>query len=289
MSLLLRRRGRAPGPLVVHEGLLGGGLPYLAVGQGPPLVVFSAFSAEHANPTGAARRFYLRPLGPLARHFTIYLVNRKPGLPPGSTIKELAGHYAEALQRAFAGPVAVVGVSTGGSVAQQVAIDHPQLVGRLVLVASACRLGPAGRRMQRDLARFTRAGRSRRAWAATGPGLATTAVGGRLYAALLWLFGPRMRPKDPSDMLVVIDAEDRFDAAPQLHRITAPTLVIAGDRDHYYAPELFRETAERIPNARLRLYRGRGHASIAALRYKPAVDEILGFLTADEPAAATHP
>lgn len=290
MSLLpRRRRGRTPGPLVVREGLLAGGLPYLAVGQGPPLVVFSAFTAEHANPTGAARRFSLQPLAPLAQQFTVYLVNRKPGLQPGSTIKDLAGHYAHALERAFAGPVAIVGISTGGSIAQQFAIDHPQLVSRLALVAAACRLGPAGRRMQRDLARFTLAGRPRRAWVATGPELATTTAGGRLYAALLWLFGPRLDPADPSDMLIVVDAEDRFDAAPQLHRISAPTLLVAGDRDRNYTPELFWETAARIPGARLRLYRGKGHASIATLRYKPAVGEILGFLTAEEPAAATRP
>ena len=41
------RRGRAPGASVVREGLLAGGLPYLAVGQGPPLVVCSGFTAEH--------------------------------------------------------------------------------------------------------------------------------------------------------------------------------------------------------------------------------------------------
>jgi pimeloyl-ACP methyl ester carboxylesterase len=274
--------------LVIREGVLDGGLPYLAVGQGPPLVVFSAFTAEHANPTGAARRFYLQPLRPLARHFTVYLVNRKPGLESSSTVKDLAGHYAHALERAFTGPINVVGISTGGSIAQQFAIDHPQLVGRLVLVASACRLGPAGRRMQRDLARFTRAGRPRRAWAATGLGLATTAVGGRLSAALLWLFGPTMSPEDPSDMLATIDAEDAFDVSGQLHRIGAPTLVVAGDRDCYYTPELFWETAARIPEARLRLYPGKGHASIATLTYKPAVCEILGFLTADEPSAATR-
>ena len=68
--------------------------------------------------------------------------------------------------------------------------------------------------MQRDLARFTLAGRPRRAWAATGPELATTAAGGRLYGALLWLAGPKLDPENPSDMLMVIDAEDRFDAAP---------------------------------------------------------------------------
>jgi hypothetical protein len=57
---LLRRRGPTPGAWVAHEGVLHGGLPYLAVGQGPPLVVFSGFTAEHANPTGAARRFSLQ-------------------------------------------------------------------------------------------------------------------------------------------------------------------------------------------------------------------------------------
>ena len=272
----------AAAPLNVEEGVLAGGLPYLAVGQGPPLVVLSGFSAEHAIPTGAARRFSLRPLTALARQFTVYLVNRKPGLLPGTTMRDLAGDYAHALERTFTGPVAVVGISTGGSIAQQLAINHPHLVGRLVLVAAACRLAPAGRRMQRDLARYTLAGRPRRAWAATGPELAATTAGGHLYAALLLLFGPRLTPKDPSDMLIVIDAEDRFDAAPQLHRITAPTLVVAGDRDRNYTPELFRETADRIPGARLRLYRGEGHASIATLRYRPAVREILGFLTADD-------
>jgi pimeloyl-ACP methyl ester carboxylesterase len=278
-----RRRGRAPDASVVRAGLLAGGLPYLAVGHGPPLMVFSGFTAEHANPTGAARRFYLRPLMPLARHFALYLVSRKPDLEPGATMADLAGHYAHALERTFSGPVAIMGISTGGSIAQQLAIDHPQLVGRLVLVAAACRLGTAGRRMQRDLARFTLAGQPRRAWAATGPELATTATGGRLYGALLWLAGPKLDPKNPSDMLIVIDAEDHFDAASQLHRITAPTLIIAGARDRNYTPELFRETAERIPGARLRLYPGKGHAPIATLAYQPALGELLGFLTADQP------
>jgi hypothetical protein len=72
-------------------------------------VVLLGLTGEHANPTGPARRFRLRPLTPLARYFTVHLANRKPGLAAGST----------------------------------------------------------------------------------------TAVGGRLVAALLWLAGPRMRPADP--------------------------------------------------------------------------------------------
>ena len=264
----------------VREGSLHGGLPYLAVGQGPPLVVFVGLTAEHANPTGLGRRFQLQSLKPLTRHFTIYAVNRKPGLPVGATIKDLAGHYAEAIARQFPGPVLVHGISTGGSIAQQFAIDHPQLVRRMVLAATACRLSPHGREVQRRYAELTRQGRPRRAYAALGPALAATVAGGRAFAALLWLVGGSQRVEDPSDMLVTVAAEDTFDACPQLHRITAPTLLVAGGRDRYYSPELFRQTAERIPHGRLRLYPGKGHAGV--LTHKPAIREIVAFLRTDD-------
>ena len=67
--------------------------------------------------------------------------------------------------------------------------------------------------------------------------------------------------------------------ARRLHRIAAPTLLVAGDRDRFYTPELFRETAERIPGARLRLYPGKGHAGV--MTHRPAIREIVAFLTAD--------
>jgi pimeloyl-ACP methyl ester carboxylesterase len=268
-------RGRGRGR-PVRQGSLHGGLPYLAVGQGPPLVVFSGLTAEHANPTGLARRLALLTLRPMARHFTVYSVNRKPGLPPGTSIGDLAGHYAEAIAHQFPGPVCIQGVSTGGSIAQQFAIDHPQLVRRLVLAATACRLSPHGREVQRRFAELTRQGRPRRAYAALGPTLAATTAGGRAFAALMWLFAGSQAADDPSDMLVTVAAEDAFDASPDLHRITAPTLLVAGGRDRFYAPELFRETAERIPNARLLLYQDKGHAGV--ITHKPAIREIVNFL-----------
>jgi pimeloyl-ACP methyl ester carboxylesterase len=240
-----RRNGRGRS---IREGALYGGLPYLAIGQGPPLVVFVGLTAEHANTTGLARQFELQTLKPMARHFTVYAVNRKPGLPPGSTIRDLAGDYAEAIARDFPGPVAVWGISTGGSIAQQFAIDHPQLVRRLVLAATACRLSPYGRQVQRRLAELISS----------------------------------QRPDDPSDMLVTVAAEDSFDASWQLHRITAPTLLVAGARDRFYSPELFQETAERIPGARLRLYPGKGHAGV--MTHGPAIREIVAFLRADKQA-----
>lgn len=56
--------------------------------------------------------------------------------------------------------------------------------------------------------------------------------------------------------------------------------MVAGGRDRHYRPGLFRLTAERIPNGRLRLYPDKGHASM--LTRKRAIREIVAFLRADD-------
>ena len=264
-----------------RAGVLPGGLPYLAAGEGPPVVIFPGLTGENSDPTGRERRTHLRPFTPLTARFTLYVINRRPGIEPGSTLRDLADTYAEAIDRRFGGPVPVIGVSTGGSIAQLFAADHAGLVDRLVLACSAYRLSENGRKVQRQLAELTLAGHPRRAWAATGQALAATATGGRLAAALMWLFGKRMSPPDPTDLLTTIDAEDAFDSSADLPRITAPTLVVAGERDRFYSPELFRRTAAAIPGARLCLYPGKGHIGVMA--HRPGVREILRFLAADDP------
>jgi pimeloyl-ACP methyl ester carboxylesterase len=136
----------------VHEGTSKGCLSYISFGDGPPLVVFPGLFASNANPTGLLLRFEMGWLSPLARTFRVYRLNRKVGLAPGTTMADLASHYATAIEDRFEG--AILGFSTGGSIAQQFAIDRPELLGRLVLAGTACRLGPVTRDAQRRHAQF---------------------------------------------------------------------------------------------------------------------------------------
>lgn len=260
----------------VREGTLPGGLPYLSIGEtGPPLVIFPGLSGENANPTGVDRMTQVRAVRPLARHFTVHIINRRPGLPAGTTIKTMADEYAGAVGR-LATPLPVMGISTGGSIAQQFAVDHASLVSRLVLVASACTLSPAGRRSQRRQAELLTAGRPRQAWALAGESLAASAAGGKLIAGLLWLLAPLLTPDDVADFVTTTAAEDEFDSSPELPQITTPTLIIGGARDRFYHPDLFRRTAASIPNAMLRLYRGKGHAGTVGSSI--TTREVLSFL-----------
>jgi pimeloyl-ACP methyl ester carboxylesterase len=268
------------------EGCLYGDVPYLRTGQGPPLLIATGLTAEHANPSGFERRMTHRMMAPFAEHFTVYVANRKPGLAPGATMSDIAGHYAEAIEHDIGEPVLLVGVSTGGSVSLQLAIDRPHLVRRLVVRASACRLSPHGRHIQAELARLTKQGDHRRAWVPLAEAVAPRAL--RYPArALAWSAGASMSAEDPSDMLITIAAEDQFDAEPHLDRVTAPTLVVGGEADPFYSSDLFRRTAAGVQDGRAVIFPGKGHMYTSVSR--TASNIILGFLLSDYTSAGAPP
>jgi pimeloyl-ACP methyl ester carboxylesterase len=259
------------------EGCLYGDVPYLRMGRGSPLLLARGLTAEHTNPSGFERRMMYRMMAPFAGHFTVYGANRKPGLAPGTTMSDLAGHYAEAIEHDIGEPVFLLGASTGGSVSLQLAIERPDLVRRLVLQAAACRLAPRGRHAQAEVARLTKEGDHRGAWAQMAAVGAPRALRNPARA-LAWLAGPSMSAEDPSDMLIVIAAEDGFDAEPDLSRVAAPTLVVGGEVDPFYSTDLFRRTAAGVQDGRAVIFPGKGHSYAAASR--TASNIALGFLLA---------
>ncbi|MBB5083871.1 alpha/beta fold hydrolase [Nonomuraea endophytica] len=226
-------------------------LPRITVGQGPPLVVL-LFTPQAANPTGLARWSAMRMLKPFTERFTVHLLNRPPGLAPDTTMAELAAVYAGG----FDGPARVLGVSTGGSVAQQLAADRPDLVERLVLAGTAGRLGPIGKRTQR--AYVDRARQGRRPSPALAELVTPSPLARRLLSGLLWLSDGSA---DHSDAATMLNAEDGFDLLGRLADIKAPTLLIHGENDVVYPLELARRTAEGIPGARLIVYPGKSHSA----------------------------
>jgi pimeloyl-ACP methyl ester carboxylesterase len=259
------------------EGRFSTGVPFLSLGQGPPLLMASGLSSEHANPKGMWRRMSLAWAAPFAEHFTVYLANRRPGLAEGTTMDDLAADYADAIERDIGRPVRLHGTSTGGSVALQLATDRPELVQRLVVSAAACTLSERGRRLQAEVLRLTEAGEHRAASALLMENLSRRPL--RLPArGFGWLAGGMFATDDPADMLRTILAEDAFDVEPVLDRVQAPTLVLGGSADVFYSEDLFRRTAEGVPDGHLVLYRGKSHMYVAGAKVPAAV--ALGFLLA---------
>ena len=99
----------------IREGTLAGKLRYIACGEGPPLIVFRGLGFSNTNPTGFQRCLdpEVRLRSPLAQGgFTVYVVNRPPGLGVGTTtMEDLATDHARALEAEYGRPDDILGIS----------------------------------------------------------------------------------------------------------------------------------------------------------------------------------
>jgi pimeloyl-ACP methyl ester carboxylesterase len=246
------------GPMALERRMLGR-LPSAATGTGDPVLVIAGLMPSTGPGGDRTARGAIGQLEKLADRRRLVLVNRRAELPRGMTMAEMAAEHADAI-RELGAPVDVVGTSTGGSIAQQLAADHPDVVRRLVLLSTACRLGPLGRDLQRRVAARIRAGAVRQAIAVMAAGLVPPGRGQIAAGVVAFAVGPLVLRdlQGLDDMATTIEAEDEFDLA-RCPQIQAPTLIVAGRDDRFYAPELFEETARLIPGSDLRLLDGKGH------------------------------
>jgi len=243
------------------ERMTLGPLTVLVAGEGPPLLYLGGLLPVAGVDSSVARRTAEFSARPFVDIRNVVFANRRVGLPRGMPIAAIAGEHAEAIRALGRGPVDVIGASTGGSIAQQLAADHPETVRRLVLLATGCRLSAKTRRIQAHVAQHVRAGDDKRALA--------SAVGGFLPAGegLEPLIAPFMsrfarRLGDLSDLATTIEAEDGFDLARCEGTITAPTLIVAGARDRFYPRPLLEKTRRLIPGSVLRVIPRRGHLTV---------------------------
>lgn len=253
------------------------GMASLSLGAGPPLLLIPGFARDHRPPTGMARRAQLALMRPFAVHGQVWWVNRRQGLPEGTTMAELADDYATMLREWQAAPIDVIGISTGGEIALQLAADHPELVRRLVLVASACRLGSHGHSVERQAAEALERGDRRGAAALLSAALPSGRLSSALVRTLAWVAPGGVVGREHGDLLATLRAELAFDLSERLHEITAPTLVLGGSKDAFYGEAVFRETAEGLPFGHLALHPGRSHAAtVTSRRLGPEVNAFLG-------------
>jgi pimeloyl-ACP methyl ester carboxylesterase len=258
-----------------------GRLDCMVMGQGPPLVFLPGLAPQNGRPVGVMRHGDIQSVAVLAKRFTTYWVGRPTGLLPGTSFSEMTETLAEALAGEFNEPVNVLGVSTGGSFAQQLAAEHPERVRRLVLMSTGCRLGIEGAISQRRMMTLAATRPPRYVMAAMMSELVPAWRGRTAAFAAMYATGARLYPsaRDLADLIVTLAAEDAFDLAT-LPTITAPTLIISGLLDRFYEPAILHETARLIPGSRLSIYPTRGHVTVVSDRKANA--EAIAFLAGED-------
>ncbi len=253
-------------------------LPHFSAGSGAPLVVLPGLAGRRGTPARLTAWRQRTEIADFIGDRTVFSIDRRYDLEPGISIADLAAEYAQTVSLLFDGPVDILGISTGGSIALQLAADFPELVKKLVLVSSAHRLSDRGRATQHTVAELLRAGRDRRAAAVYFGNTGATPFG-HAARSIAGLIAPRaIIGRGDLDFLVTLDAEHDFDLEDRLENIEVRTLIAGGELDGFYSSALFEHTSERMPNAQVSVRSGAGHLGTSG---NPRLArEILTFLEA---------
>jgi pimeloyl-ACP methyl ester carboxylesterase len=174
----------------------------------------------------------------------------------------MAEDMAQLLSRLQTGPVHVVGISMGGTIALQLALDYPGLVDRLVLVNTFASL-----RFDQPSTLLYFAVRYLLIHA-TGLPTQAQVVAHRLFPKpeqdqLRREFYEQVIQSNPHGYRAAMRALARFDVRRRLYEISAPTLVITGELDASIPPKIQRRLSEGISGARHVTIPSAGHAVTA--------------------------
>jgi pimeloyl-ACP methyl ester carboxylesterase len=224
----------------------------------------------------------------LAQHFKIVLLDNKGiGASNGQTpdtVKAMADDATAFIKALGFTKVNLLGFSLGGFVAQQIALDSPQLVNKLILAAT----GPKGGEGIANLPNimneaFATAPEDPRLFLFYSKSPESIALGRQSLARVKKRKENRVSPTAMPSIQAQVKAilgwsAENKDASQELGRIQQPSLVVNGNNDIMFPTINSYNLFQHLPNARLSLYPDSGHGAIyqyADIFVKEAAD----FLT----------
>ena len=233
-------------------------LSYVEEGEGEPLLLIMGLGAD-----ASAWQLHLEAYRERFHCFAVD--NRGAGAsskPAGPySTQQMADDYAGLVRALGLSPVRVVGISMGGAIAEQLALRHPDLVKRMVIVSSWARCDAYTAEVFRHFA----AVRAR----------VTPAEFTQLLQ--LWIWGPgyvaahldelreeRAADAPPPMGQAAFEAQCAaciaHDTVARLHEIGAPTLITAGAADIFTPLRFAQELHARISGSELHVFPDAAHA-----------------------------
>ncbi|MBE7417554.1 MAG: alpha/beta fold hydrolase [Ideonella sp.] len=233
-------------------------LHYECTGEGPPLLLIHGL--------GSSTRDWEHQVPHFARRYRVICADMRghgrSHKPPGPySIARFAADTAVLLQALKTGPAHVVGISMGGMIAFQLAVDAPELVRSLAIVNSGPELVPRGWKMRLQIMQRRLILR----WIGMrklGVVLSERLLPGPELAVQRKTFVERWAENDPRAYRDAFDALIGWSVADRIGEIRCPTLVVAADQD--YTPVAAKQAyVQKMPDAELVVIPDARHAVTA--------------------------
>jgi pimeloyl-ACP methyl ester carboxylesterase len=211
---------------------------------------------------GGSTRFWLYQVPALAARFPVLSVdlrgNGQSSRPEGEwSIADMARDVMRLLRNLGAEKAHLVGLSLGGAVALQFALDYPYAAASLVLAGTCCGMPAGTEDMTAEALRFI----EENPMVTVAARRITDALSNGADPSLSLHLTEQVAKTDHASYVRAARALTVFSARDRLSEIGVPTLVVVGDRDRVTPVELSEEIAARIRGARLVRIAGAGHLS----------------------------
>ena len=236
----------------------GGEMEYIRFGTGEKtLVLLPGLGDGLRTVKGTAL-----PMGVLyrkwAEDYTVYSFSRRNALQDGASTRDMARDQALAMDALGITRADVIGVSMGGMVAQFLAADCPEKVGKLVLVVTCARPNAI---LETAVTEWTEQAKKddHTALMDSNVRLIYSDAYYQKNKKLIPVMGRLTKPKSYDRFLIQAEACRKHNSFARLETISSPTLVIGGEQDRCLGGEASREIAGKIPGAQLKMYEQWGH------------------------------
>ena len=236
-------------------------MDYFRFGSGEKtLVILPGLSVQSVMGAADAIAEAYRPVGD---EFTVYVFDRRKDLPSPYTVRDMARDTAEAFRTLGLRDVCLFGASQGGMIALVIAIEYPELVGKMVLGSSSAHVQEAQYRVLEEWVRLARAGDREGLYLSFGREIYPPAVFDQYREALIAAAGT-VTGADLARFVILAEGTKGFDVVKDLGRIRCPVLAIGVFEDGVLDSDATMEIAEKLdarPDFRLYMYTGSGHAA----------------------------
>ncbi len=177
-----------------------------------------------------------------AEAYTVYLFDRPKEFRDGVTIRELADQTAVAMQSLHITNADILGVSQGGMIAQYLAIDHPELVHRMVLGSTLSKPNDTFTQKVNEWIQLAE-NKDEEGLLASFVDAVYSAGTLEAYRDVLISANRRITDAEYERFIQLAGACLTFDCYHELSKITCPVLVLGSEGDAVTTPEGSREIA----------------------------------------------
>lgn len=180
-----------------------------------------------------------------SEEYTVYVFDRAKDIQAGYTVRDMAENTAAAMQKLHIEDADVFGASQGGMIAMYLAIDHPELVNKMILGSTLAKPNDTFNQVVDEWVRLAQAKDETGLLASFADNVYSEATL-EAYRETLISSNLGISDEEYRRFIILAEACKTFDCYDELSNIQCPVLVIGAEGDRVVTAEGSKQIAEAL-------------------------------------------